>query len=202
MSKRAVIFDYGGVIQQTQDYTPRHRWDDQLSLKHGSVERTVHNDSSWRLVQLGRTSMEAYWQDIGQRLSLNAKETAQLAADFYAGDIIAQDVIETIKTLRTDGHIVGLLSNNSPDLADIMRGHGIADLFDPLIVSADIGVMKPDAAAYQAVLDRINRPPDSLIFIDDNAVNIKAAQELGIHALLYTPGLPLQTALADLLTDD
>ncbi len=202
MSKRAILFDYGGVIQQTMDHTPRYRWDERLGMPHGTVERAVHNTTSWVQVQLGQMNMADYWHDVGQKLTLSDEETVKLAADFYAGDVIVQDVIEAIRTLRKDGHTVALLSNNSPDLAAIMADLGIADLFNPLIVSAEMGIMKPDAAAYEAALKQLEQPADEVVFIDDNADNITGAQALGIHAVQYTPGMNLSTALADLLTSD
>jgi putative hydrolase of the HAD superfamily len=76
---------------------------------------------------------------------------------------------------------------------------GIADLFDPLIISAQIGVMKPDSRAYEAALDRLKRPAEAVIFIDDMPANIDGARRLGIPSIHYTTTTGLQTALEPLL---
>ena len=52
---------------------------------------------------------------------------------------------------------------------------------DPLIFSADIGLIKPDVAIFEAALERFKRPASELLFIDDSAANIDTARRLGFH---------------------
>lgn len=184
--KPALIFDFGGVLMRTIDYTPRHRWDGQLGLPPGSVERVAHGSESWRLAQTGVLSPEAYWSDVGQQLGLTAEQTRQLAVDFFSGDQLDEELVAYVQQLRATGHRVALLSNDSPALLDKLRGLQIADLFDPLVISAVIGVMKPDARAYQTVLDRLEFAPAQAIFIDDLPRNVAGAQAVGITGLHYT----------------
>lgn len=184
--KPALIFDFGGVLMRTVDYTPRHRWDGQLGLPPGSVERVVHGSESWRLAQTGAISTEAYWSDVGQQLSLTAEQTRQLAVDFFSGDRLDQELVATIRELRAAGYRTALLSNDSAALLDKLRAFQIADLFDPLVISAFIGVMKPDARAYQTVLDRLGISPSEAVFIDDLPRNVAGAQALGITGIHYT----------------
>ncbi len=196
---RAVVFDFGGVFMKTVDYTVRHQWDDRLSLPHGSVERVVHGSESWRLAQTGLISLDAYWADVATQLKLDAEEIRQLAHDFYSGDELDQELVDYARQLRARGHAVALLSNDSPALLDKLQILQISDLFDPLVISALIGVMKPAAAAYQTVLDKLNCPPEQVIFIDDMPANISGAQVVGIHALHYTTFAALKAALEPLL---
>lgn len=198
--KKAVIFDFGGVIFKTVDYTPRHKWDDRLGLPPGSVERVVHNDSSWLDAQTGRITTADYWRDVAERLNLGAEEVAELAADFYSGDVVDKTIVAYIKSLRTAGHPVALLSNDSLDLVPRLEELALTALFDPLVISARIGVMKPAAGAYEAVLDGLGYPPGATIFIDDRAENVEGAANLGIHAVHYTAGMDLPGTLAPLLS--
>lgn len=202
MTKRTVIFDFGGVIFKTRDYKPRHAWDARLGLELGSIERAVHNADSWRAAQHGALSLADYWADVADRLNITLAEAeGQLARDFYGGDVMDETVVALIRRLRADGFHVALLSN---DAAGLLRPRlarlGIADLFDPLIISSEIGVMKPDAAAYRAVLDRIGRPANETIFIDDMPENVAGAAILGIHAVHYRDSMNLETTLQPLLT--
>ncbi len=184
--KRAVIFDFGGVLMKTVDYQPRHSWDDRLSLPHGSVERLVHGSKSWRLAQLGKISLEDYLLDVAGQLHLSPYETRQLADDFYSGDQLDTQLIAFVHTLRDEGHTTGLLSNDSLALLDKLHRLQIDGLFDPLVISAQIGVMKPDALAFQKILDQLQRPANETIFIDDMPANVAGAASLGIHSLRYT----------------
>jgi len=183
--QRAIIFDWGGVLLKTVDYRPRHAWDDRLGLSQGSVEQAVHNATSWVQAQCGLISIEAYWQDVAAQLRLSPEETRQLALDFYSGDQLDLSLIDYLRQLRDDGYTVALLSNESADLPTKLQKLGIADLFDPTVISASIGVMKPAPEAYQAVLTRLKRPADDAIFIDDRLENIHGARTLGIHGVHY-----------------
>jgi HAD superfamily hydrolase (TIGR01509 family) len=96
---------------------------------------------------------------------------------------------------------VGLLSNDSSALLDKLRTLEIDDLFDPLVISAVIGVMKPDARAFHVVLDRLKCSAERVIFVDDMPANISGAKAVGIHGIHYTTLPVLQKALEPLLKE-
>ncbi|HEX2619752.1 MAG TPA: HAD family hydrolase, partial [Phototrophicaceae bacterium] len=150
--KRAVIFDFGGVLMKTLDYRPRHAWDERLKLPHGSVERVVHGSDSWRQAQTGQLPVETYWQDVASQLKLSPDEVNQLKLDYFSGDVLDTLLMDYILELRKLNHPVGLLSNDSLELLPKLQRLGIMALFDALVVSAQIGFMKPAPQAYQAVL--------------------------------------------------
>ena len=195
-ANRAVIFDFGGVIFKTRDYRPRHAWDDRLGLAHGSVEQVVHGSASWRAAQHGEIPLADYWRDVAAQLGLDLPTVAELAIDFYRGDQLDWQVTDVIEQLLNAGVRVALLSN---DVADLLRPRlmrlGIFNWFDPLIISSEVGVMKPDAAAYHVTLTWLERLPDEVIFIDDMPQNIAGANALGIHTLLHHDGQDLWNEL-------
>lgn len=197
---RAVVFDFGGVFMRTVDYSWRHAWDERLGLAQGSVERVVHGSASWRRAQLGQTSLDDYWADVAGQLHITPTAVAELAVDFFQGDVLDRGLVEYTESLRRRGHPVALLSNDGPALPDKLRRLGIAELFDPLVVSAQIGVMKPDAGAYQAVLAGLGCAPGEAVFIDDMPANVAGAQAIGMLVLRYTTLETLQAGLEPLLT--
>lgn len=196
---QAIIFDFGGVFMKTVDYEPRHRWDRRLELPTGSVEKIVHGCESWRAAQRGQISMESYWQDVAQQLNLSIDDVKQLAEDFYSGDMLDSSLVLFARELRQRGFQVALLSNDGPSLRPKLDRLGIADLFDPLIISAFIGVMKPDARAYQITLEKLGCAPNETLFIDDMPANLQGAQAIGIHSIHYTTTPSLRNALEKLL---
>ncbi len=197
--KPALIFDFGGVLMKTVDHTPRHQWDAKLGLAPGSAERIVHGSTAWIQAQTGIISPQIYWQDVAQQLNLARADVARLREDFYSGDVLDANLIAYIEDLRTAGHAVALLSNDSVELVEKLAGLGIMDLFDPVIISAQIGVMKPDPRAYQHTLKILNQPPQQAIFIDDRQENVSAACALGIQGVHYVNGMNLPDQLAPLL---
>jgi putative hydrolase of the HAD superfamily len=184
--QKALIFDFGNVIITTTDYSYRHQWDDLLGYPHGTVESHVHNSDSWVQAQHGTISMSDYWADVQSRLGLSAEQVKQLAVDFYAGDTLDDELLNAIRAWREQGVIVGLLSNDSIELRDKLIHLGIEALFTPLVISGEIGAMKPNAPAYQAVCQQLPQiPVTNMIFIDDRADNIAGAEAIGMIGVQY-----------------
>ncbi len=198
--KSALIFDFGGVFMKTIDHSPRHRWDDRLGLAHGSVEKVVHGSESWRAAQTGAITPDAYRADVAAQLGLSEADMADLFRDYFSGDQLDQSLLEYAAALHKRGYRVALLSNDSVELAAKLSTLGISHLFDPLVISAQIGVMKPDERAYRTVLDQIGCRPADAIFIDDMPANIAGSEAVGIKGILYTNTATLEKDLEALLT--
>jgi putative hydrolase of the HAD superfamily len=195
----ALIFDFGGVLMKTRSRAPRLKWDDRLGLPHGTVERVVHSSESWRLAQIGQLSVAEYWADVARQLGITSTEITQLETDYFSADELDHTLINLIQTLRHRGHPVALLSNDSPALREKLHHLDIARLFDPLVISGEIGMMKPTPSAYHAVLSRMALPADKTVFIDDMPANISGAQAVGMGAIHYQDGMDLYTTLTPFL---
>lgn len=182
---RAVIFDYGSVLTRTLDLQPRAAWEEQLGLEPGGLQQVVHNGTSWIEVQCGRLSVAAYWLDVGQQLGLKPNETARMRHDFYRGDKRNDELVAYIDQVRAAGLRTAVLSNFSVELRGFLEYHILLDHFDRIAISAEIGVMKPSAKAYQAVLVMLNLPAAACVFVDDQPGNIKAAEALGMQGIVF-----------------
>lgn len=91
---------------------------------------------------------------------------------------------KAINILRRNGIEICLLSNALPLLADTGT-----DITKPELAftSYDLGLLKPDTAIFQTVLNRLNTTPEKILFLDDKPSNVKAAQSLGINGIVYRP---------------
>ena len=74
---------------------------------------------------------------------------------------------------------------------------GSPTVFDEQFYSWELGVAKPDPGYFTAILDRIERPADRVLFLDDNADNVEGARSVGLPAELF----PRDGGLAALQTD-
>jgi putative hydrolase of the HAD superfamily len=196
---KAVIFDFGGVLMITEDYKPRHTWDQRLGLPVGSVERAVHHSDLWVQAQLGRVTYQAYWDGVAEMLRMRPDEIPPLREDYFSGDRLNYKVVNLIRDLKQANYPVALLSNDIPQLVDKLRDLHIVDLFDPILISAQIGVMKPDPTAYRVALQALDVAPNEAIFIDDSFVNTRAAQSVGLHTILFRPDMDLRGELTNCL---
>ncbi|MCL4252514.1 MAG: HAD-IA family hydrolase [Anaerolineae bacterium] len=195
----AFIFDFGGVLMKTQDYSPRHSWDERLGLPHGSIEKAVHNADSWVRAQKGEITPADYWADVASQLGISSDDVTQLAHDFYAGDVLDSNLIALIQKLRDEGHVVGLLSNDSLELEAKLHRLGIDSLFDPLHISAKLGVMKPHLDIYARVRESLPHDAYPIVLIDDRIDNIHGAIKAGWVGVFYQPKLDIQPILYKLI---
>ena len=195
----AVIFDYGGVLARTVDPEPRAAWERDLGLTPGTLTATVHDKRLWVAAQNGSIQSDAHWQAVGEELGLSKSQLRGLRAAFYAGDVLNQQLLARIDRLRQQGMALGLLSNFSTDLRSMLEAQDLVRRFDHIAISAEIGVMKPDAAAYEAILAMLALPASACVFIDDLPANIAAARALDMHGIVFEDTAPCLEALEGLL---
>ena len=182
---KAVIFDYGGVLARTVDQAPRAAWERDLGLAPGTLTAAVHDKQLWVAAQNGSITSDAHWQAVGEALGLSEAQLRELRGSFYGGDVLNHELLACIDRLRQRGMTLGLLSNFSTDLRGMLATQDLLRRFDHVAISAEIGVMKPDAAAYEAILGMLALPASACVFIDDLPANVAAARALGMHGIVF-----------------
>jgi putative hydrolase of the HAD superfamily len=79
---------------------------------------------------------------------------------------------------------VGVLSNNVPELCDVVRDDPRLSRVDAFVFSNEIGVRKPQREAFDALTAALGIPPELTVFVDDNHDNIAACTALGFTGVL------------------
>lgn len=194
---KAVIFDVGGVLIRTTDYSYRRQWEKRLGLGEGESEEIVFNSDMGQKAQIGEISNEEFWIWVGSYLDLGEALQA-FRSGFWAGDVLDADLISYIRSLRPK-YQTAIISNATDNLRESLEEtYKIADAFDLIIGSAEEKVMKPDPQIFWTALHRLNRRPEETVFIDDFAHNIRAARDLGMAVIHFTPGTNVPESLARL----
>jgi 2-haloacid dehalogenase/putative hydrolase of the HAD superfamily len=114
--------------------------------------------------------------------------------EMFSGVIAESEA--AIEALAARGVPQFALSNMSHEVIDgiVAMSPAFARLQDRLI-SAEVGLLKPDPAIFQAACDRFARAPGDLLFIDDSAENVAAAARLGFDTHHFTDPAALRPAL-------
>jgi glucose-1-phosphatase len=192
---KAVIFDMGGVLVRTVDPSPRAQWEENLGLAPGDAERIVLNSDMGRQAQVGAITTAALWDWVQGEFGMDAATLAAFRHDFWAGDVLDDELVELVRYLRIN-YQTALLSNFMDELQEVITlRHPMAHAFDLVVGSAYEKVMKPDARIYERTLARLNCQPAQAIFIDDAIHNIEGARHVGITAIHYQAGMDLSAAL-------
>ena len=82
-----------------------------------------------------------------------------------------------------------------PSFEDVRAAFPVLDQFDGMIVSGEERVMKPDPEIYRRLSTRFGLEPARMVFVDDMAVNVDAAWELGFRAVRFESAADLRLEL-------
>jgi epoxide hydrolase-like predicted phosphatase len=200
---KAVIFDLGGVLVRTEFPEVRRQLEQRLGFEPGTVGRTIWGSKDWEQAQIGVLSYEEYWTSVGATLGLSSPhEIAEFRREYFSADRVDQELVRLIEGLRAR-YKIGLLSN-APDKLGVWLEDdwGIKHLFDAIVYSADVGMVKPDPRIYQLTLDQLAVEPSEAVFVDDYPRNIEAALALGMKAIRFTSTKALKEDLKQHLVWD
>ena len=199
MQIRAVLFDFGGVIVRTNDRTPRERLAARLGIAYDQLSSLVFDSESALQATLGKITTQKHWEALRNELGLSQDDHANLPLDFWGGDVLDQELVDYIRALRPD-YKTSLISNAWDDLRQVLEyTWKISDVFDEIIISAEVGVAKPDPRIYQIALERLAVAPQQAVFVDDFPANIAGARAVGMHAIHFKNSLQARKELDRLL---
>ncbi len=196
---RAVLWDMGGVIVRTQDWTGRTRWEKQIGLRPHELERIVFSGEMGKQAALGHASADDVWTWVLNHLGLPESDRNFLQRDFFDGDKVDEELVAFIRSLQPT-YLTGMISNGWSEVRYWLENEWrIADAFDHIVISAEVGVVKPDPRIFHMALDGLNVTPRESVFIDDFDTNVRAAREVGMQTILFRSVEQTIAALQQLL---
>ena len=184
MSIRAVFFDLGGVIVRTEYQTPRQQLAERLGMEYDDLDRLVFNSETGLQAAIGAISPQQHWEAVMKRLKRPAEELAAIQEEFFAGDIVDRQLVDYIRSLRGK-YKTGLISNNWGDLRESLVREKFDDAFDYVIISAEVGVAKPDPKIFQIALKQAGVRANEAVFVDDFYVNIEGCEKVGMKGIQF-----------------
>ncbi len=187
MSIKVVIFDMGGVLVRTEDKAPRAALGLRFGKTYTEMDGIVFANKSSGRASRGEISARDHMQHVMRTLNLPETDEAidNFVDKFFLGDKVDGEIIDYIDSLRPRYQTV-LLSNAWDNLRKIfVEKWKIADAFDEIFISAEMGIMKPNPKIYEMVLEKLDVPPEETVFIDDFIQNIESARKLGMHGIHF-----------------
>jgi epoxide hydrolase-like predicted phosphatase len=184
MSIRAVFFDLGGVIVRTEYQAPRERLAERLNMTYEDINKLVFETETSRKASVGAITTDEHWAAVTRKLGRPASETDAIREEFFAGDVVDRGLLDFVRSLRPR-HKTGVISNAWPDLRDYIVKSKFDDAFDTLVISAEVGVMKPEAKIYRIALEQVKVAADEAVFVDDVPANIEAARAIGMQGIVF-----------------
>jgi epoxide hydrolase-like predicted phosphatase len=196
---KAIIFDLGGVLLRTADFSPRDHLAARLYMNRRELEAFIFGGESGEQAQRGDISVAEHWENLRQKLNYSTEDIRALIDEFFARDELDQALIEYIRELH-QSYKTALLSNAWDDMRKVIaeRWH-FNDVFDIMVISSEVGIVKPDPRIFHLTLTRLGVQPDQAIFVDDMSRNVVAAQALGMQAIHFQDTPQMKVKLERLL---
>ena len=197
---RAVIFDWGGVIQRTLERRPRRELAAELGLSTQDLEHAVFDSEMWQRASIGEVDADAAWAAMAGALGWPGHRVDDLVERFFAGDRLDARLISLVRHLRAEGLRVVLLSNALPprSTGGTAGRWGLDGLFDTQVFSYEVGHLKPHPAMYRAALEATGVAADEALFVDDVEANVQGARAVGLHAVRFVGTDALLGSMRDL----
>lgn len=183
---KTLIFDLGNVIisfSHDKMYTQVARL---CEMNVDTIKDLFEESRIGMQYERGLVSSE----EIISFLSEKSGKTLDYSEVMGAGSDIftpRHEMVDLLKALKKKGYRLILLSNtNEAHYEFINREYSFFNLFDHLILSYEVGAVKPESAIYEHALKHASCSPHECYYIDDIPEYIEAAAMLGIRGHTFT----------------
>lgn len=199
-NKIKVLFtDLGGVLLT-------NGWDHQCRAKAVEVfgldakEYENRHQLLFGDYEVGKISLETYlhYAVFFQPRKFTPKEFMNF---MYSQSQPLPDMIALVKEIKVKyGLKLVVISNEGRELTDYrIKAFDMKSYVDFFIVSAFIGMRKPDREVYRLALDLVQVPAEECAYLEDRELFVEIAKEFGIHAIHHKTAAATKEQLMQLL---
>lgn len=178
---KTVLFDFGGVLTPGGTAGAIERT---LASIYGIDKARITLDDVHVKLRNGLITSDDFFAAQNKQHSDAVPVTAEnftSAAEIFGK---SEPVYELAARLRTHGLRTGILSNIYQVSADELRKRGLYEGFDPIILSCEQHISKPDKEMYELAMQKLGELPGEILFVDDIERFLEPARELGMHTVL------------------
>lgn len=182
---RNILFDMGNVLI----HFDRKVFLDRLEISEEDKQlllREVFLSVEWVQMDRGTKNEQTAEESICKRLPAHLHSAANALISHWDEPMLPMEgMAELIRELKAAGYGIYLLSNAS------IRQHAYWqkipgwECFDGKVISADEGIMKPQAEIYRLLVERFGLKAEECFFIDDVPANIEGAHCCGMHGAVF-----------------
>jgi len=184
--KKLLLFDcFGVVMREVAPYWFRRYYSDEEADR---IKESMMHDGD-----VGAVPDDVLYRRLGETVGVPGDEIKREWESLVIPD---PKTIALIRELKTRYRVVLLSNAMSEYLRFALDKCGIADLFDDVIVSAEVKLVKPDPAIFKLALDRAGVDAKNALMIDDVEKNLDGARAVGIDGYLFRGADGLRDYLA------
>jgi len=196
---KAITFDYGGVIKLSEN--------DLIGdiCNYLNVDRASFQEEYFKVNHLANVDNKSFshiFVLVASKFN-DSEKTKKGVLNIIEKNKdkshLNDELIKIIKFLKNREYKIALLSNNSIDLKERLLKDKIIDLFDNIVISAEVGCQKPQPEIFNILFKELGLKPNEVVFIDDTPRSLEGADKIGYTPILFKDNKTFKKDLSNIL---
>lgn len=177
---KAIIFDIGGTFLQGNCQNFINKAQKILGLENDiNISEATFDEN---LIK-GKIEHEECFRAMF-KVPINDQQMQEILSAWTTNWILTREMAHLVKSLEKN-YILAVLSNSDSLNAENYQRKGWYDYFDHLILSHELGIIKPDRRIYEISLEKIKLPAEQCLFIDDQEEILLPAKDIGMGTIHF-----------------
>lgn len=194
---QTIVFDLGNVLVRFSHERMFAQLGQLCGLSPAAMAEVLVKTELHSRLERGQVSEEDFVAELSTVTgkSLDSREIYRAGSDIFEPD---PSMTHLLPQLKEHGLRLVLLSNTcSPHIRFIREQWDLLDHFDALVLSYEVGCVKPDKAIFEHLLEQIGTEPAQAFYTDDLSPFIATAREFGLQAETFVNAETFHRHLAD-----
>ena len=176
-----ILFDLGGVLVEVTGASEMFKWM-KNNLSIDELWKAWLSSSAVRSFEIGRSTAEQFADELIDEMDLSVGRNEFIHAFIQWPRRLYPGVTRLIERLNQDYTLACLSNSNELHWPILINEMGIDKMFSKHFISHLTGKLKPDPESFEHVLCNLNCDASATLFLDDNEINVKSAQKVGLIA--------------------
>ena len=196
---KALLFDMGGVVIEIDFDRALRQWAGMSSLSFEQLRQRFEMDEPYERHERGEIAAVEYFAHLRDSLALRGSdgEIALGWNSIYVGEIM--DVAKMIRRASQKLPCFAFTNTNpTHQAAYSVLYPELLTVFDRVFASSEMGLRKPERAAFEAISAEINIGLEEILFFDDSIANVEAAALVGLSSVHVRSSEDVNRALTEI----
>jgi len=180
---KGIFFDFDGVITQEKQGTPPTiaYIAKTTGLPTETVEKAYRRHN--RALLMGEVTHPEMWQPFCEELE--SVIDYDILKGAFLNITLDREVVDYIRELK-EKYLIGMITDNKVDrIETILKEKGLEELFDVVVISAQVHCWKTDERIFAEALKRSGLEPQECVFIDNSAQNLEVPGKMGFRTVYF-----------------
>lgn len=184
MAVSALVLDLGNVLVRHDNALLFGRLAERFSTTPEALRERI-DASVWDRVNRGKLPGDALRRELAAQLSVDISE-AEFAALWCCHFTVDAEMVREVEAQVGRRRLVLLSNTHDLHVRWVRERVPLLDRFDALVLSCEVGLVKPERAIYLRALEAAAVPPEEAVFFDDVEAYARAAEQVGMRGRVFT----------------